>query len=108
MNIFIKRNNKKTYYNYDKDVTLLCNNKYLEINRLCQQKNIINLNLSRNNLSILPESLGNLVNLEKLVISYNYLTHLPTSKYKLKNLIILICNNNLIYNLSVPTIFRLF
>ena len=57
------------------------------------------LSLNHNQLTTLPESIGNLSNLVGLAAENNQLTSLPESLWKLSNLTELHCNNNLIKNL---------
>ncbi len=58
--------------------------------------NLKELNLGCNQLTILPESIGNLVNLKELNLSYNQLTILPESIGRLVNLRYLNLHNNLL------------
>jgi Leucine-rich repeat (LRR) protein len=56
--------------------------------------NVTTLNLNDNQLTTLPDSIGNLTNLEKLILDNNQLTTLPNSIGNLTNLETLFLDNN--------------
>lgn len=58
------------------------------------------LNCNKNNLTFLPESLGNCIELKELDCSYNKLTKIPQSIWKCVNLIKLNCSYNNLTNLD--------
>jgi Leucine-rich repeat (LRR) protein len=57
-------------------------------------KSLKTLSLEYNQLTKLPESIGDLENLENLYLSGNQITELPTSIFKLENLTNLHLMNN--------------
>jgi Leucine-rich repeat (LRR) protein len=60
-------------------------NEYIE-NPSMDVRHVIKLDLSHNNLSVLPECIGNFINLQELNLYSNQLTTLPSSIDKLTNL----------------------
>ena len=57
-----------------------------EVAKICTLTNLEHLNISGNNIHMLPEEIGALQNLEGLIISYNDLGQLPDSISSLKKL----------------------
>ena len=77
-------------------VTLIDNTKitYNTFNEIVDYDKIIKLNCYYNQLTLLPESIGNLINLQYLHCSYNRLSSLPDSLENLINLKELYCTHN--------------
>ncbi len=61
---------------------------------IVEEESVRKLDLSNNQLSTLPESIGNLTSLEKLILDYNSITTLPKSIGKLTSLEELWVRNN--------------
>ena len=67
---------------------------YNTFDEIVNYSKIIKLDCSCNQLTCLPESIGDLINLKELDFSYNKLTLLPESIENLINLKYLDCSNN--------------
>lgn len=83
--IIEKKENKKEFYRYFKTIVINCT---LEIEPLIEYfDKIQNLIIQYTNISKLPDSICNLVNLIRLDVSHNELTSIPNNIRYLKNLI---------------------